>query len=74
MAFKYFFRTLLMLLLNLLPVGTLVVIIFFIGMRAMGVWLLFGIATPIYWCAMIYDKVFEKLEEMILEKKQTEEE
>ena len=74
MAFKYFFRTLLMLILNLLPVGTLVVIIFFIGMRGLGIWLLFGIAVPIYWCAMTYDKVFEKLEEMILEKQQIEEE
>jgi len=72
MAFKYFFRTLLMLLLNLLPVGTLVVIIFFIGMRGLGIWLLFGIAAPIYWCAMTYDKVFEKLEEMILENQQME--
>ena len=74
MAFKYFFRTLLMALLNLLPVGMLVVIIFFMGMRGMGIWLVFGIAAPIYWCAMMYDKVFEKLEEMILEKNQTEEE
>ena len=72
MSFKYFFRTLLMLLLNLLPVGTLVVIIFFIGMRGLGIWLLFGIAAPIYWCAMTYDKVFEKLEEMILENEQEE--
>lgn len=73
MAFKYFFRTLLMFVLNLLPVGMLVVIIFFIGMRGMGIWLLFGIAAPIYWCAMTYDKVFEKLEEMILEKNESEE-
>ena len=74
MAFKYFFRTLLMLILNLLPVGTLVAVILFTGMRGLGIWLLFGIAAPIYWCAMTYDKVFEKLEEMILENQQIEEE
>lgn len=74
MAFKYFFRTLLMVLLNLLPVGTLVLCFTVIGMQGLGIWLLFGISAPIYWCAMTYDKVFEKLEEMILEKNQTEEE
>lgn len=74
MSFKYFFRTLLMAILNLLPMGMLVVIIFFIGMRGLGIWLLFGIAAPIYWCAMTYDKVFEKLEEMILANEQIEEE
>ena len=74
MSFKHFFRTLLMALLNLLPVGLLVVIIFFIGMRGLGIWLLFGIAAPIYWCAMTYDKVFEKLEEMILGSNEIEQE
>lgn len=72
MAFKYFFRTLLMFILNLLPVGLLVVVILFTGFRGMGIWLLFGISAPIYWCAMSYDKVFEKLEEMILENQQIE--
>ncbi len=66
MAFRYFFRTLLMVLLNLLPAGTLFVIIFLTGFREFAIWLLFGISVPIYWCAMTYDKVFEKLEEMIL--------
>lgn len=65
MAFKHFLRTLLMVLLNLLPVGTLVLVIILTGMQALGIWLLFGISVPIYWCAMTYDKVFEKLEEMI---------
>jgi Na+-driven multidrug efflux pump len=49
-----------------------VAIIFFAGMRGMSIWLLFGITAPIYWCAMTYDKVFEKLEEMILENEQEE--
>lgn len=72
MAFKYFFRTLLMVLLNAIPVGSLALIILFTGMRGLGIWLIFGIAAPIYWCAMTYDKVFEKLEEMILEQQQIE--
>lgn len=70
MAFKHFFRTLLMVLLNLLPVGTLVLCFMLTGMQGLGIWLLFGIAAPIYWCAMTYDKVFEKLEEMILEQQE----
>ncbi len=67
MVFKHFFRTLFMVLLNALPVGTLVLIFKFIGMRGLSTWLIFGIAAPIYWCAMTYDKVFEKLEEMIID-------
>ena len=74
MAFKYFFRTLLMVLLNAIPVGSLALIFLVTGLRGLGIWLIFGIAAPIYWCAMTFDKVFEKLEEMILEKNQTEEE
>lgn len=67
MAFKYFFRTLLMVLLNAIPVGSLALIFLVTGLRGLGIWLIFGISAPIYWCAMTYDKVFEKLEEMILE-------
>ena len=66
MAFKHLWRTVLMVILNVLPVGTLLLIFFVIGVRAMSTWLLFGISVPIYWCALLYDKVFEKLEEMIL--------
>ena len=72
MAFKYFFRTMLMVILNAIPVGTLALIFLVTGMRGLGIWLIFGIGAPIYWCAMTYDKVFEKLEEMILENEQIE--
>ena len=72
MAFRYFFRTLLMVVLNLLPVGTILCIIFLVGLRGFPIWLLFGISVPIYWCAMLYDKIFEKLEEMIVDDSETE--
>ena len=72
MAFKHFFCTFLMVLLNAIPVGSLALIFLVIGLRGLGIWLIFGIAAPIYWCAMTYDKVFEKLEEMILEQQQIE--
>ena len=72
MAFKNFFRTLLMVLLNAIPVGSLALIFLVTGLRGFAIWLVFGIAAPIYWCAMTYDKVFEKLEEMILENEKTE--
>ena len=62
MAFKYFFRTLLMVFLNAIPVGSLALIFLVTGLRGLGIWLIFGIGAPIYWCAMTYDKVFEKLE------------
>ena len=66
MAFKYFFRTLFMMFLNALPVGTLLLIMFLTGMRGFSLWLMFGSAVPIYLCAMMYDKIFEKMEELIL--------
>lgn len=74
MSFKHIFRTLLMVLLNLLPVGTLVLCFTVIGMQGLGIWMLFGISVPIYWCAMTYDKVFEKLEEMIIASNEIEQE
>ena len=66
MAFKHLWRTLLMVILSVLPAGTLFLIFFVLGLRGLGIWLLFGISVPIYWCALLYDKLFEKLEEMIL--------
>ncbi len=74
MAFRYFFRTLLMVVLNLLPVGTFLCVIFLLGFRGFPIWFLFGISVPIYWCALLYDKIFEKMEDMILENEQIEEE
>ena len=66
MSFKHLWRTVLMVILNALPVGTLVAIFLILRLRGMGIWLLFGISVPIYWCALLYDKIFEELEEMIL--------
>lgn len=74
MAFKYLIRTLFMMILNLLPIVTLVFIVLFTGMRGFGIWMMFGIALPIYLCAMMYNKIFEKMEEAILGKNQIEEE
>ena len=64
MGFRHFFRTLTMTMLEYLPMGALVVVVLITGMRGLGIWLLFGISVPTYWCAIIYDKVFEKLETM----------
>ena len=72
MAFRYFFRTLLMVILNALPVGLFLLIFLVLGLRGFPIWLLFGISVPIYWCALLYDKIFEKLEDMILENEQEE--
>lgn len=72
MSFKYIFRTVLMVILNAVPVGTFFLVFFVLGLRGFPIWLLFGVSVPIYWCALLYDKVFEKLEEMILENQQEE--
>ncbi len=72
MAFKYFFRTLLMVIFNALPIGLLFLIIFVLRLRGFSIWLVFGISVPIYWCALLYDKIFEKLEDMILENEKIE--
>ncbi len=72
MSFKYILRTVLMMIINLLPIGLLVFIVFQWRFKGFGIWLLFGISVPIYWCALLYDKVFEKIEEQILENSQHE--
>lgn len=72
MAFRYFFRTLLMLILGVLPLGLLVVIVFVLRFRGLVLMFMFGISLPIYWCALLYDKIFEELETMILENQQLE--
>lgn len=72
MAFRYFFRTLLMTILNALPVGLFLFIFLVLGLRGFPVWMLYGISVPIYWCALLYDKIFEQLEEIILENEQEE--
>lgn len=71
---KHFFRTFLMAILNVLPFGLLALLFFTMYVQGMGIWLLFGISLPIYWCAMTYDKVFEKIEDEILGKEEDTEE
>lgn len=61
-----------MVVLNVMPIGLLVFIVFTFGFRGFSLWILFGISVPIYGCALLYDKVFEKLEEQIIEKSQCE--
>ncbi len=63
MSFKYLFRTLLMLVINLIPV----VLIFVLSFQGYSLLIMFGFSVPTYLCAMLYDKKFEELEEMILQ-------
>lgn len=72
MSFKYILRTVLIVILNAVPVGALFLIFFVLQLRGFGIWLLCGVSVPIYWCALLYDKIFEQLEEMILENEQLE--
>lgn len=64
LSFKYLFRTILMLVINLLPV----VLIFVLPFQLYCLLFLFGFSVPTYLCAMLYDKKFEELEEMFLQK------
>lgn len=68
LSFRYLFRTILMVMINLLPL----VLVLVVGYKALSVVLLFGFSVPAYLCAMLYDKKFEELEQMIL-KNQAEE-
>lgn len=68
-AFKYLFRTMLMLVINVLPF----VIVFF-GYQWYCLLLLFGFSIPIYLCAMVYDKKFQEVEDMIMDRQREEEE
>ncbi len=63
MSFKYLFRTLLMLVINLIPI----VLIFVLSFQWYSLLIMFGFSVPTYLCAMLYDKKFEELEEMILQ-------
>ena len=60
-AFKYLFRTILMVLINLLPVIVLLVASF----QWYSLLLIFGFSVPAYLCAMLYDKKFQEVEDMI---------
>lgn len=71
---KYFSRTFLMAILNVIPLGLLVLFFFMMNIQGLGIWIFFGISLPIYGCAMTYDKVFEKIEDEILGKEEDSEE
>lgn len=64
LAFKHLFRTLLMVLISAVPY----VLLMILSLRWYSILLLFGASLPTYWCAMTYDKAFEKLEDMIKER------
>lgn len=64
LTFKHLFRTILMLVVSVLP--------FLINAEWFTLVLLFGVSFPMYLCALIYNKVFEKLEIIVLEGKNEE--
>ena len=61
LSFKYLFRTILMLVINLLPV----VLVLVLSFQWYSLLIMFGFSAPTYLCALLYDKKFEELEEMI---------
>ena len=63
LSFKYLFRTILMLVINLLPV----VLVLVLSFQWYSLLIMFGFSAPTYLCALLYDKKFEELEEMILQ-------
>lgn len=68
MSFKYLFRTLLMVVIYLIPVAILLLL----KARGFSLLFLFGFSVPIYLCAMLYDKKFEELEDMVKQKEAEE--
>lgn len=64
MAFKYLFRTILMVIIYLLPIVALLLLSF----QWYSLLFLFGISVPTYLCAMLYDKKFQEIEDMIMER------
>ena len=63
LSLKYLFRTILLLIINLLPV----VLFLVLPLQWYSLLFMFGFSVPTYLCAMLYDKKFEELEEMILQ-------
>lgn len=64
---RYIFRTLYMVMMNLLPV-----VVLLLGWRTFPFVFLFGISLPVYFSTFVYNKIFEDLEEQILEKQREE--
>lgn len=63
-SFRYLFRTILMLVINLIPIAAML----FLSFQWWSLLLMFGFSLPTYLCAMLYDKKFEQLEDMIRER------
>lgn len=68
MAFKYLFRTLLMIVINALPV----VLVLVLSYQWYSILFMFGFSVPTYLCAMLYDKKFEEIEDMIMQRQAEE--
>jgi len=66
MIFTHILRTFLMLIVSVLPL--------LLSVKSFPLILLFGFSVPIYVCAIIYNKPFEKMEQQVLESIQEEEE
>ena len=66
MMFKHILRTAFMLVVSILP--------FLISVKMILLILLLGFSVPIYVCAIIYNKPFEKMEQQVLESIKEEEE
>lgn len=64
LSFKYLFRTILMVVINLIPVAALLLLSY----QWYSILFMFGFSLPTYLCAMLYDKKFEELENMIQER------
>ena len=66
-SLRYILRTLYIIMMHLLPFVTLLA-----GWRVFPIVLLFGISLPIYFSVFAYNKIFEDLEEQILERQREE--
>ena len=62
LSFKHLQRTLCMVLVALLPIALLIVL----SVKWYIILILFGFSAPYYLCALLYDKVFEELEEAFM--------
>lgn len=50
---------------NVLPVGVLIVCALATKIFWFGAWLVLGVSGPMYLCVMMYDKIFERIEETV---------
>lgn len=62
LAVRHLLRSIGMVLVSALPI----VLILFVGPKWYSLLFLFGVSVPIYLCTLLYNKVFEKMEEQFL--------